>query len=118
MERVRKNWHPLWLNYAEIQKVLYIPPAPRAFTKHVVLLLGGFTGTNVLNRKVWKLDLTNGKCKEMGKIAHFATKYKPVYCSTSIGLFVIGGSRAIREFVPTDDCSLLTVPAMQWETVA
>ena len=117
MERVRKNWHPLWLNYAEIQTVSYIPPAPTSSTRHVVLLLGGFTGTNVLNRKVWKLDLTNGKCKEIGKMAHFAAKYDFVCCATPKGIFVVEGSRAIRDgnYAPSSNCSLLTVPDMHWE---
>ena len=122
MEQVSKSWHPMWPNSAEIQKVLdvqcsNIPATLRPSARHVVLLLGGYTDTNVLNRKVWNLDLTNGKCEDMGKMAHFAAKYDSVYCATPKGLFVIGGSRAIKKgnFAKTDDCSLLTLHAMQWE---
>ena len=75
MERVRKSWHPVWPNYAEIQKVLDIqcsntPAAPvagaatkkltapiagAASKKLVVLLLGGHTEVNVLNRNIWTM---------------------------------------------------------------
>ena len=125
MKRVRKSWHPLWLNCAEIQKVLdvkcsNIPAVPTAAAspeKLVVFLLGGFTGTGVLNRTIWKTDLANGECEAVSKMAHFAAKYYSVYCATLKGPFIIGGSRAKRDekYATTTDCSLLMIPDMQCE---
>ena len=113
----------MWPNYAEIQKVLDVrcsntPEAPittDASTKLKVIFLGGSTGTNVLNRKVWKIDLVNRTCDEIGEMAHYAAKYDPAYCTTVRGLLIIGGSRAMRNDVPTTDCSMFTVPDMKWE---
>ena len=121
IEKVRKSWHPVWPNYAEIQKVLDVqcsntleaPIATEASTKLKIVLLGGFTGTRELNRKVWKIDLANGKCDEIGEMAHYAVKYHSAYCPTVRGLIIIGGSYAIKTEAPTTHCSLLTVPDMQ-----
>ena len=124
MERVCARWHPLWLNYAEIQKMLDVQISTRPATsisagasKLVVLLLGGLTESKELNRNVWKIDLASGKCKHISKKTHYAVKKSSVYCATPIGLFVIGGLCTIRDesFVRTTDCSLLTVPGMQYE---
>ena len=137
MERVRKSWHPVWPNYAEIQEALDVQcsntaaaPIAEADSKKltaqiagadskklVILLLGRFTETNVLNRKIWKINFASGQCDEIGQMVHYAAKYLPGYCATIKGLLVLGGSHAMRQEkrAPTTDCILLTLNRMQWK---
>ena len=124
IERVCKSWHPVWPNFAEIQKVFDVqcsnspttPIAGAASKKLVILLLGGYTETNVLNRNIWKINVASGQCDQIGQMAHYASTYCATYCATPRGLFVMGGSYANGVGTALiKDVSLLTLPNMQWK---
>ena len=122
LKGVLHSWKPVWPNCTEIQQLIckqmnnlsLMPQKSSAPRKLKLLLLGGHSEKNVLNRNCWAIDLITGKCEVIGKMAHFAVKYMATFCATKEGIFVIGGSRAINSFMPTEDFAMLRLEKFQW----
>ena len=122
LKRIMQNWRSAWPNHKEIQQTLrmsisslsQVPKKTPTPKKLKLLLLGGHTQQNVLNRNCWAFDMMSGKCELVGKMAHFAVMYRAMYCSTKKGIFVMGGSRSLNNFVEQTTCSFLSVDTLQW----
>ena len=108
MQQVLQSCSPLWLHYTEVQQALgheITTLHPQSRNRKLILLGGSIdqgNGRNLLNRKIWRLDLTRGTCEELGNMAYFAVKYDVAYCATPKGIFVIGGTNGRKNYNAID----------------
>ena len=84
-----------------------------------IIVLGGGTSKNQLNRKMWKLDVLSGSLEFLGNISHHAAKYWAGYCKTVKGILAVGGSRSSKDFheTPTDVCHYLHCSSYTWQSL-